>query len=253
MMIPQHILTPEVTIAVFFFLYLVSDSLIAFKSALLTCYGLFILTILKMLYKDARPYWIDGEISATECFFDFSGPSYQMFLLSFFYNYLIIMYCMKYTERPKKVLGRVLLVLVFLFAAVDFFSGLYTGQVYIYSNIAGGIYGLIFLVIAMNFDLEIHKMCEKTGFVLASSRRNKFYLLFVSMALFAVSLMYYTSERDSWTMPQSWIINASVGQLNCRVALIEHANNRLGLDQSFMYTSIIFFPCGMVFGTSYSL
>lgn len=76
MMIPQVILTPEVTVAVFYLLYLISDSLIAFKSALLTSFGLFFLTVLKLLYKDARPYWIDEKIAATECFFDFSGPSY---------------------------------------------------------------------------------------------------------------------------------------------------------------------------------
>lgn len=39
-------------------LYLTTDSLLAFKSAFITCMGYYILTVLKLLYKDARPFWM---------------------------------------------------------------------------------------------------------------------------------------------------------------------------------------------------
>ena len=34
---------------------------------------------------------------------------------------------------------------------------------------------------------------------------------------------------------------------------MENSNNRLGLDQTFFYTGILFYVTGMGFGTSYSL
>lgn len=104
MVVPQVVLSPEFTSAVLIFLYLMSDSLIAFKSALLACFGIYFVTILKLLYKDGRPYWVDGKIKASLCVFDFSGPSYAAFLLAFFYSYLVIMYCMKYVERVNRPL-----------------------------------------------------------------------------------------------------------------------------------------------------
>jgi len=60
---------------------------------------------------------------------------------------------------------------------------------------------LIFLVVCLNFDKEIHKLCEKTGFIVQSSRKFKFYLFFLSICLFVVALVYYNAEVDNWTMP----------------------------------------------------
>jgi hypothetical protein len=39
----------------------------------------------------------------------------------------------------------------------------------------------------------------------------------------------------------------------CKMELLNSSNNRLGLDQTFFFTSILFFITGMGFGTSYSL
>ena len=52
-------------------------------------------------------------------------------------------------------------------------------------------------------------------------------------------------------MPQTWVVN--VADNPCKKDLLESSNNRLGLDQTFFYTSILFFITGMGFGTSYSL
>ena len=94
-------------------------------------------------------------------------------------------------------------------------------------------------------------MCEKTGFIVQSSRKYKFYLFFLCIALFIISLVYYNCEFDNWTMPQTWVVN--VADNPCKQDLLDSSNNRLGLDQTFFYTSILFFITGMGFGTSYSL
>jgi hypothetical protein len=115
------------------------------------------------------------------------------------------------------------------------------------------LYGFIMLVLALNFDTEIHRLCEKTGFIVQSSRKYKFYLFFVCIGMFVVALIYYNSELDQWTMPQTWVVNASQPEKYCKELLLQTSNNRLGLDQTFDYTGILFFITGMGFGTSYSL
>ena len=132
-----------------------------------------------------------------------------------------------------------------------FIAGLYTGTIFIYQNVIGLLYGLIYLVLCLNFDREIHRLCEKTGFIVQSSRKYKFYLFFTCIALFITALVYYNCEIDSWTMPQTWVVHAA--DETCKNILLETSNNRLGLDQTFFYTSILFFITGMGFGTSYSL
>ena len=111
------------------------------------------------------------------------------------------MYCMKYAENVNKKVVITLFVLLFVYSCLVVFAGVFTGTVYIYQNIIGMLYGLIFLVLCLNFDTEIHRMCEKTGFIVQSSRKYKFYLFFLCIGLFVVCLIYYNSELDYWTMP----------------------------------------------------
>ena len=66
-----------------------------------------------------------------------------------------------------------------------------------------------------------------------------------------VALIYYNCEADSWTMPQTWVVYATDD--TCSEELLASSNNRLGLDQTFFFCSILFFITGMGFGTSYSL
>jgi hypothetical protein len=73
-------------------------------------------------------------------------------------------------------------------------------------------------------------MCEKTGFIVQSSRKYKFYLFFLCIGLFVIILIYYNSEVDYWTMPQSWVVNISFDSKTCRSLLLANSNNKLGLD-----------------------
>ena len=66
-----------------------------------------------------------------------------------------------------------------------------------------------------------------------------------------VSLIFYNCEVENWTMPQTWVVNVS--EPRCINDLLNSSNNRLGLDQTYFFTSILFFITGMGFGTSYSL
>jgi hypothetical protein len=163
--IPLILVKPHVTCLFMLFFYLCTDSLIAFKSAIITCFGLYTITFLKLLYKDGRPFWLNSEIYGFDCSFDFAGPGYHLFTITFFWSYNIIMYCMKYTEKVNGHLVRFYFLLVILMALWIVVAGLYTGTIFIYQNVLGLLYGLIFLVLCMNFDTEIHKMCEKTGFI----------------------------------------------------------------------------------------
>lgn len=123
---------------------------------------------------------------------------------------------MKYSEKVNYILIYFLFFLLTMMGVWIVIGGLYTGTIFIYQNIIGMLYGLIFLVLFMNFDTEIHRLCEKTGFIVQSSRKYKFYLFFLCIGLFVISLIYYNSEQEYWTMPQSWVVNASEPEYLCK-------------------------------------
>lgn len=199
--IPIYLVTPHMTCLFMSMFFLCTDSLIAFKSAILTCFGLYFITFLKLLYKDGRPFWISGPVEGLICYFDFGGPAYHLFIMCFFWVYNVIMYGMKYASKVNRPLIFILICLIFLFSVWIILAGLYAGIIYVYQNVIGALYGMVFLVLCMNFDTEIHRLCEKTGFIVQSSRKYKFYLFFLCIGLFIIALVYYNSELDFWTMP----------------------------------------------------
>jgi len=50
-------------------------------------------------------------------------------------------------------------------------------------------FAIAYLIACLNFDNEILNVCEKIGFVVRSSRKYKFYVLFLCLGLFVLSLM----------------------------------------------------------------
>eukprot|EP00349_Pseudokeronopsis_sp_Brazil_P000047 CAMPEP_0202956488 /NCGR_PEP_ID=MMETSP1396-20130829/993_1 /ASSEMBLY_ACC=CAM_ASM_000872 /TAXON_ID= /ORGANISM="Pseudokeronopsis sp., Strain Brazil" /LENGTH=477 /DNA_ID=CAMNT_0049673519 /DNA_START=6 /DNA_END=1439 /DNA_ORIENTATION=- len=251
--IPIYLAMENVCCLYMCFLFLCTDSLIAFKSALLTCFGFYFITFLKLVYKDGRPFWLSAEVQGLLCEFDYGGPSYHLYVMCFFWVYNLIMYRMKYAYEVNKCVNSLCVVLISVLSAWIVLAGMYCGVSYIYQNIIGMLYGLIYLVLCLNFDKEIHKMCEKTGFIVQTSRKYKFYLFFLCIGLFIFIMIYYNSNLKYWTMPQSWVVNVSLDQQQCRDELIENSNDKLGLDATFFDSSILFFLTGLGFGISFSL
>jgi len=146
------------------FLYLTTDSLLAFKTAIITCFGYYILTFLKLMYKDARPFWLSNDITGYSCRFDFGDPSYHLYTLTTFWVYNIIMYKMKYAEKVNKQSVYMMFGGLIVFSVILMIAAIHQGTAFLYQEFMGLLYGGIFLVAVMNFDKAIHRRCEKVAF-----------------------------------------------------------------------------------------
>ena len=61
--------------------------------------------------------------------------------------------------------------------------------------------GFSYLIAALVFDNEVHKYCQKVGFLMRSSRSRKFYLFFFLLGLIVAVMVYYYSLESLWNMP----------------------------------------------------
>jgi hypothetical protein len=113
-------------------LYLTTDSLLAFKTAMITCIGYYILTFLKLLYKDTRPFWLSKDIFGYNCKFDFGAPSYHLYTLVTFWAYNIIMYQMKYADRVNKSKVYAMFGGLIAFAIFLIIASLHSGTTFLY-------------------------------------------------------------------------------------------------------------------------
>ena len=83
------------------------------------------------------------------------------------------------------------------------------GLVYLYQSLVSILYSFSFLVLCINFDNEILDKCEKIGFIVRSSRKYKFYLLFACIGFFIFSVFTMSVSETDWKSEQKWIMNAS--------------------------------------------
>lgn len=47
-----------------------------------------------------------------------------------------------------------------------------------------------------------------TAFIVKTSKKYKFYMLFITLILFAIAVVYYNAELITWRVPQVWILNS---------------------------------------------
>lgn len=82
-----------------FILYLTGDAILATKTALVGFFGEFLLVLLKIAYKEPRPFWVYKDIKTFRCnnSSDFEGPSDHIFILMFMGTYLNLIYLRKYS------------------------------------------------------------------------------------------------------------------------------------------------------------
>jgi type III secretory pathway component EscU len=113
-------------------LYLVDDAILATKSGMVTFFGMFLITTLKMAYKEPKPYWVDTEIRTFYCTNDFEGPCDHLFILTFLFTYLNLIYLNKYARLPFYNLSTVLFIFQAIMAVSLIFAGLLLGSFYIY-------------------------------------------------------------------------------------------------------------------------
>ena len=83
-----------------YLLFLVGDAILATKTALVAFSGSFIMIMLKIAYKEPRPYWADHQIKCYRCDNDFEGPSDHSFILMFLGTYMNLIYLRKYSRKP---------------------------------------------------------------------------------------------------------------------------------------------------------
>lgn len=84
-------------------LFMVSDSLISFKTSILYIIGTYLYMIMQFYAQEPRPYWVqsDLQVSDTTCSLSYASPSYHVFNVQFIPAYIIYQLMYKYNDQPK--------------------------------------------------------------------------------------------------------------------------------------------------------
>ena len=170
-------------------LFLGSDSLTAFKSTLLHGIGLYLTVTLKLIYAAPRPYWNTDQkhpiqfvpLLDSDCYFDFASPVEHVFSLTFFWTYTIYMYHVKYVQEVNYKMVYLMYFTLAIITGITCFGLILFAVVYLYQILVTVLFSIAFGIIVVSFDAQILAKCEQIGFIVRTSRQNKFYILFISI------------------------------------------------------------------------
>jgi hypothetical protein len=214
--VPRYMLDDRTFLSFLMCLNSFSDSLLAFKTLLLTCVGYFLLCFFKMIFMDSRPFWDVALINSGEfCKFGYGAPQYEGFFTVFTIPYLYVLHRNKYIKNPSYIINCILIFVMVFFVFANIFSSVYNGINYIYQIIFGCLAGLVFLIMSLVFDAEIHTYCEKTAFILKSSRHRKFAQFFRFGIVWLAVTIIYLSMNQTWFINIFYIQNATAFNSKC--------------------------------------
>lgn len=123
------------------------------------------------------------------------------------------MYRFKFAAVRTVFINYLAALLLVLITIVAYFAGLVNGLNYLYQSAVGQVFGFCYLVFCLSFDREIHKICEKSGFILQSSRGKKFEIFFACLAMYVSVSLYFFACGMNWNMPQNWVMNSIQGEI----------------------------------------
>ena len=191
----------QVALAFGLFLFFTADSLLAFKVSFTHGCGIFLILVGKLIYKSPRPFWANMEIMSIGgiCDFDFAAPSSHLFNVQFFVPYCIFTFLVRYTNDYKPKLVYSLITLNILIIALVIYIQFAFGQTFLYQCIVTTLYSTTYLIACINWDQELLNYCEKVGFIIKSSRRAKFDILFLCCGLFFVVYVLAQAQETNWT------------------------------------------------------
>lgn len=152
------------------FLYMLTDTLIVFRSFVLYTVGNSIFGMIKLIYMANRPFWVKSTVVIYngQCHFDYSMPAIDIFNTLFLWMYLATeFYRNGYYSNGVKY---VLYVFIIIFTGAHIFAKYLFGLVYLYHQFITILLTIAYLTLTLVWENEILKWCEDIGFDYVKSR-----------------------------------------------------------------------------------
>eukprot|EP00359_Climacostomum_virens_P006812 CAMPEP_0204914738 /NCGR_PEP_ID=MMETSP1397-20131031/12637_1 /ASSEMBLY_ACC=CAM_ASM_000891 /TAXON_ID=49980 /ORGANISM="Climacostomum Climacostomum virens, Strain Stock W-24" /LENGTH=367 /DNA_ID=CAMNT_0052086447 /DNA_START=983 /DNA_END=2083 /DNA_ORIENTATION=+ len=208
----------------------------AVKFCIVTCTGMFLASLLNMLYAEPRPYWVYGHIDARFCNRSYATPSYLLVLVQVCVGYMLIEY--KIIRILRIIFGTAFGLLLLLL----FYGQLYLGQLFPHQIVITSVFSFVYVIGCLMFDTTLSQIVKRSSFNYKKNRINvvRWYLGTVALLLAAVTI--YDEITLGYEINIQWIKHATA---DCDFEY------DVGNSYSFFNSSLIFFQLGLVVGTMF--
>ncbi len=182
-------------------LYMIIQPFKVIKVIIVTNTGYFLFVLLRLIYKENRPYWELIGNSNVMCSYSYASPSLHLFMTAFYWTYLGIQFCINIKEnisRTQKFMVVLGIILINLLNTINLFINF---QNYIYQLNNGLVISLVLVCIFVDLENKVHNFLLNTMKNVYKIRKYKIQSFLCMIFLFLIStILYNFMENDSLSL-----------------------------------------------------
>ena len=218
-------------------LYHMLDPRPGVKVITVSCVGVYVCSLLNMLYGEPRPYWESPEVKVYMCRQGFGQPSMELFLAVVFYFYLAIQLLRK---GGGFILGITVYTGLLLGLGFQAVGEVAMGEHYPHQVFITACYAFIFLTFALSQDSVLTRWCYRAAFNYEKNRRYSVYLALLTIGLLVLAVIVAQLTNQDY-LPSQWLINSS-----------KKCENSIGIAGTFASTSLLLYGAGVLTGSMHT-
>lgn len=183
------------------------DARVSLKMVLIFSYSAYLYSVVSLLTKEPRPFWVSSGIQGIVCEGEYGNPSRQTMVgISIFTVSLIELF------HTSKLWVRVVAYsLVVILQVMVGFSSVYLGAHFPHQVLMSCVYAVIYLTAVFAFDKSITKYVFMSGFSYHKNRMSIIYWFVGTIVLFLVVVTIFDVITIGDDTPLRWIKYARVG------------------------------------------
>lgn len=208
----------------------------AIKFCVVTSTGMYLASVINIVYAEPRPYWVYGHISTHTCNKSFATPSYHLVVVQMCAGYILVEFTLR--RRLKAVFAGGFGALLGLL----YFGELYLGNLFPHQIAMTLVFCYVYLTGSLMADQTISQIVRRSCFNYRKNRLNVLNWYLVTLALLLTVVTLFAEITLTYDIDIQWIKHATS---DCDFKY------DIGSPYSFFNSAFIFFQLGIVAGSMF--
>ena len=189
------------TATILFYLF---DPLHSMKLTIVAAYGVYFASLLNMILREPRPYFLSRAIKGHDCADGFGMPSHSLTVATICYSFMLIMYIHRRSLvlRISAYLGMFLLMLLIAVSRV------LLGSNFPHQVVTTLLYDYLYVTMTFTFDSTINKLSYRSSHNYEKNKHYSVYWFIATLGCLLASLFLYMLFPLHFRMDIEWENNA---------------------------------------------
>lgn len=198
------------------------------KVVMVLSLGMYLLTLVNLIYGEPRPFWISSSVKGYQCAKGYASPDYMLAMLTCVYFYCAFQYAL----NARIMLQRTIWMLGGVFVLGTSLAQMYEGVIYLHQIVTTLCYCFLIVSLSLLFDKQLSHIAYVSAFRYKENRVHSMYWYIGTLALMLTAVTVFDLITMQRFINGRWVENANT---SCEMQA------DLSYDESFFSSAWAFY------------